>query len=165
MKTHKYQKRFYRDWVKAKDLHKTHIVVKETDLQILTDRCVDEGFVRSRVEKYRLDIENYITKDRRFLTSLKPIPVELNAKPIVKEMARAAEKADVGPMAAVAGAVAQFVGKDLLKKGYNEVIIENGGDIFLKMRKARTIGIYCGKDKPWNNLRLRIKPKETPLGI
>lgn len=165
MKTNKYQRRFYRDWVKQKDLHLTRIAVKETDLLILTDKTIDKDFVEQKIRVYRQDIENYITKDRRFLTSLKPIEIELNARPIVKEMSEAAKIANVGPMAAVAGAVAEFLGRDLLSKGFKDVIIENGGDIFMKTTKTRTIGIYAGRSKLWQRLGLKIKSEDTPIGI
>jgi len=165
MKTDKYQRRFYRDWVKAKDLHAKHIDDKETDLYILTNKPLDESFLKDKIQIYRMAIENYIAKDRRFLTALKPIAVELNAPAIVKAMAKAGKLANVGPMAAVAGAIAQFLGRDLLKRGYREVIIENGGDIFMQIEKTRVIGIYAGRSKLWKGLGLKIKPKNTPLGI
>jgi len=165
MKTNKYQRRFYRDWVKVKGLFLTHIMEKETDLQILTDKFLDRYFVLERIRSYRWDIEKYIDKDRRLLVSLKPITVELNAPLIVREMAKQSKEANVGPMATVAGAVAEFLGRDLLKKGYKDVIVENGGDIFLKTRKICTIGIYAGKSKLWNKLGIIIKPKYTPMGI
>ena len=165
MKTDKYQKRLYRDWIIYKDLYLARIAIKETDLQILTDRLIDKDFVEERLRLYRQDIEGYITKDRKFLTSLKPVEPEFKTKPIVKEMSRAAKKANVGPMAAVAGAIAQFLGRDLLRKGYKDVIIENGGDIFLKTRKTCKVGIYGGRSKLWKGLRLKIKPQDTPLGI
>lgn len=165
MKTDKYQKRYYRNWIKPGDLHLTRITIKETDLQILTDKPIDENFVKQIINKCRWDIENYIAKDKRFLTSLKPIAVELNAPSIVKQMSQAAKLAGVGPMAAVAGAVAQCLGKDLLKQGIKEVLIENGGDIFLKTRRVRKVGIYVGRSRLWKGLSLKIKPKDTPLGI
>lgn len=165
MKTNRYQRRFYRDWGKSKDLHQARIITRDTDLEILTDKPIDRKFVEEKIRQYRWQVENYITRDSRFLSSLKPIPVELTAAPIVKEMAQAAARANVGPMAAVAGAIAEFVGKDLLKKGYKDVIIENGGDIFIKTRKSRIVGIYAGRSKLWNKLKLKIRPKNTPMGI
>jgi len=141
------------------------ITEKETDLQILTDKPLDKDFIKERIRLYRWDIENYIDRDRRFLVALKPIEVELNAPKIIKEMAEQSKKANVGPMATIAGAVAEFLGRDLLKKGYKDVIVENGGDIFLKTRKICTIGIYAGKSKLWNKLGIIIKPKDTPMGI
>jgi ApbE superfamily uncharacterized protein (UPF0280 family) len=80
-------------------------------------------------------------------------------------MSISSKKANVGPMAGIAGAIAEFLGKDLLKKGYRDVIIENGGDIFLKTTKTRAIAIYTGRSKLFNNLRLKIKPQDTPMGI
>lgn len=146
-------------------MYSTHIVVKETDLQILTDRPIDVKFVTERIRLYRWQIENYISKDRRFNTSLKPISVELGAPAVVKEMSKAAKIVNVGPMAAVAGAIAQAVGSDLLKEGYGEVIVENGGDIFLKVKETRSVGVYAGKNNIFNNLSLKIRPSDTPLGI
>jgi ApbE superfamily uncharacterized protein (UPF0280 family) len=165
MKSARYQRRFYRDWTKAKDLRLTHIVAKETDLIILTNKLLDVKFAEERIRAYRWDIENYIARDRRFLTSLKPLAVELTAAPIVSKMAQEAKKANVGPMATVAGAITDFLGKDLLEKGYKDVVVENGGDIFLKTRKSRIIGIYAGRSRKWNRLCLKIRSKDTPLGI
>jgi ApbE superfamily uncharacterized protein (UPF0280 family) len=158
-------KRFYRDWARAKDLHSAHIVAKETDMQIFTNKPVKLEFIEEKIRAYRWDIENYIEKDHRFLTALKPIPVEINAPLIVKDMAEQSKVANVGPMSTVAGAVARFLGWDLIKEGYKDVIIENGGDIFIKSRKTRMVGVYVGRSKLWNNLQLLIKPKDTPIGI
>ncbi|MCX5695938.1 MAG: UPF0280 family protein [Candidatus Omnitrophica bacterium] len=165
MKSSRYMRRFYRDWAKAKELYSTRVTAKETDLQIFTNKPLKPDFVEERIRSYRWDIENYINKDHRFLTALKPIPVEINAALIVKDMSKQAQMANVGPMSTVAGAIAEFLGKDLLKAGYKEVIIENGGDIFLKTRKTRRVGVYVGRSKLWNKLQLEIKPKDTPLGI
>lgn len=165
MKSSRYMKRFYRDWARSKELYSLHVTAKETDLQIFTSKLLKKEFVEERIRAYRWDIENYINKDHRFLTALKPIPVEINASAIVKDMAQQAKMANVGPMSTVAGAIAEFLGRDLLKAGYTDVIIENGGDIFLKTRRTRKVGVYVGRSKLWNKLQLEIKPKDTPLGI
>jgi len=165
MKSNAYQRRFYRDWIKARDLHLTHIVAKETDLEIMTSRPIDTKFIEEKIRQYRWDIENYITRDRRFLFALKPIDVELTASPLIKEMSQQARKANVGPMACVAGAIAEFLGKELLKEGHKDVIVENGGDIFIRTTKVRRIGFYAGRSKLWNKLCLEVRPKDTPLGI
>jgi hypothetical protein len=67
-------------------------------------------------------------------------------------------------MAAVAGAIAEFVGKELLEAS-PEVIVENGGDIFLQSQKDRTIGIYAGQSPLTGRAGLDIKGKDTPLGV
>jgi ApbE superfamily uncharacterized protein (UPF0280 family) len=142
-----------------------HIIARETDLQIMTNKPVPKEFIEERIRNYRWDIENYISRDRKFLVALKPIAVELTAAPIIRAMAESAAVANVGPMATVAGAIAEYIGKDLLKAGFKDVIVENGGDIFLKSRKARCIGIYAGKSRLWNALKIKIKAKDTPIGV
>jgi hypothetical protein len=67
-------------------------------------------------------------------------------------------------MAAVAGAIAEAVGKDLLAFS-PEVIVENGGDIFLKISRKRLVGICAGQSSLTNKIALEIMPGETPLGI
>jgi len=143
----------------------TRIADQETDLQILTNKAIDKDFLKEKIRQYRWDIENYIIKDKRLLATLRPLEVEVNAAGIVREMGEAAKSARVGPMAAVAGAIAGFLGRDLLKEGYREVIIENGGDIFLASRRVRVVGIYAGRVKLWHGLGIRIRPKITPIGI
>ncbi|MCX5714287.1 MAG: UPF0280 family protein [Candidatus Omnitrophica bacterium] len=165
MKSPRFKHRFYRDWSGAKDLFSSRIVERETDLRIFTDKPLDKDFLQKRIQKYRFDIEGYIDRDRRFLSSLKPIVVELTAPGIVRKMAKEANNANVGPMAAVAGAIAHFLGKDLLRRGYKEVIIENGGDIFLASRKTRFVGIYSGKSRLWQDLKIKVPVRISPLGI
>ncbi|MFA5116450.1 MAG: UPF0280 family protein [Candidatus Omnitrophota bacterium] len=166
MKSCAFQKRTYRNWAKEKDLIHTTLSIRETDLQILSDKPLNQTALKARIRRLRGDIESYIQKDNRFLVSLKPVPVELNAKPIIKSMAQAAFKTNVGPMAAVAGAIAQYLGRYLLKEGLKEVIIENGGDIFLRTKKIRYVGIYAGRSSAFNNkLFLKIKPQARGLGI
>jgi len=109
-------------------------------------------------------LEEYIRRNPAFLTSLEPLAVGEDAPLIVKEMTRAASQVGVGPMAAVAGAIAEFVGNDLLDFS-PEVIVENGGDIFLKSLKKRMIGIYAGKSPLTDRIGLEIKGEDTPLGI
>jgi len=165
MKASKFQARFYRDWVKDNGLRSLRVVAKETDLHIFTNKKVETSFIEGKIRQYRWDIENYIDRDHRFLTALKPIPVEINAPFIIKEMAQSAKTANVGPMSSVAGAIAEFLGNELIKYGNKDVIVENGGDIFIKSRKTRRVGIYAGRSKLWSNLQLIIKAKDTPIGI
>lgn len=79
-------------------------------------------------------------------------------------MLEAGRKANVGPMAAVAGAIAEYVGKELLEFS-PEIIVENGGDIFLKVLRKRIVGIYAGDSPLTGKVGLEINPQETPLGV
>ena len=163
MKKEGWQPKTYRHWIEGKDLAAFTVTVKETDLYIRAAVNLQRKAQRL-VLKYRGQIEKYIEKAPEFLTSLKPLPSPENAPRIITEMIEASQKAGVGPMASVAGAVAEFVGKELLE--YTpEVIIENGGDIFLKISSTRVVGIYAGESPLTGKIGLEISPQETPLGI
>ena len=158
-----YEPRFYRFWSTDKDLVSFNVTVKETDLYIRARRDLQPE-TREVVIGERAALEDYIRRHPGFSVAMEPYPVEDEAPGIVREMAEAAEKSGVGPMAAVAGAIAERVGKALLEFS-PEVIVENGGDIFLKSRKRRLIGIYAGKSPFSDRLALEIRAAETPLGI
>jgi len=142
-----------------------HAAVEETDVIIYSDKPVDRDYCIERLRLYRRQIKAYIGRDERFLTALKPISVEPTASPIVQDMAIAARNADVGPMAAVAGAIAQRLGSDLLSHGCSRVIVENGGDIFLKTSSPLTVGLFAGESVFSGRIRLRLEATHMPCGI
>jgi len=158
-----YEPRFYRLWSIDKDLVSFNVTVKETDLYIRARRDLQKKAYEV-VVKERAFLEEYIQSHPGFVTAMEPIPVENKAPGIVREMAKAAAKVGVGPMAAVAGAIAERVGKALLKSS-PEVIVENGGDVFLKSLKRRLVGIHAGKPPFSSRIALEIRASETPLGI
>lgn len=80
-------------------------------------------------------------------------------------MLKAAAAAGVGPMAAVAGAIAEYVGKGLLAAGQDEIIVENGGDIFLQRRAECIAAIFAGQSPLNQKVGIKIPPDRMPLGI
>jgi len=157
------QERIYRQLYKAKDLVYFNVKVEQTDLDIAARSMLRKEALQL-VKRYRKDIEEYIKRDRSFLISLTPIPCFPDAPDIVRRMCYAAQMAGVGPMAAVAGAISEFVGRELLKFS-DEIIVENGGDIFIKSQQDRVVGIYAGDSPLSNKIGLRILAKDTPVGI
>lgn len=162
-KSRDYQKRFYREWVDAGGLITREIVVGETDLFVSSEKDVSMA-ADMLTRKYRGQIEDYIKKRQDFKTSLEPLRADPHAPAIIREMIRASALAGVGPMASVAGSVAGFIGKELLVD-VKDLIIENGGDIFIKSSIRRRIAIYAGGSPLSNKLFLKIKAEETPIGI
>ena len=158
-----YEPRTYRHALSGGDLVAFQVAVAETDLWIKADRDLSEEAIRA-VREVRREIQRYIHSDAEFLAAMEPYEVHPDAPSVVREMAEAARKAGVGPMAAVAGAVAEYVGRALLEAS-DEVIVENGGDIFLKTDTARTMGIYAGMSKLSNRVGIEIEPAQTPMGI
>jgi len=158
-----HEPRFYRHWINDSGLVSFNVAVEQTDLYIRSQRNLKNKALNS-VLKHRGSIQAYIGRHPIFLTTLDPYQAESEAPAIVKEMVRASQLASVGPMAAVAGAIAEAVGRDLLALS-PEVIVENGGDIFLKISEKRLVGIYAGQSSFTKKIALEIMPGETPLGI
>lgn len=163
-----YVERTYRLLHSQKDLAYFRVLIKETDLDIgvsrdkLTGTLIDE--TQKVVMTVRLQLEQYILKDELFLRTLQPHLTTPNAPEIARVMAEAGAIAGTGPMAAVAGAIAQHVGEYLAKRS-REVIVENGGDIYIRSTKVRKIGIFAGKSPFTNRVALEIQPHQTPLGV
>ena len=158
-----HEKRTYRNLVKTDDLVNFEVIVKETDLLVRAMKDLSRE-TRESVYKYRHQLETYIATHPDFAGSLVPLDEDPYAPRIVQEMIRTSRCANVGPMAAVAGAVAEFVSKDLLPLS-EEIIIENGGDIYLATSRERTIGIYAGDSPLSLKVGVLIQAEDRPLGI
>jgi ApbE superfamily uncharacterized protein (UPF0280 family) len=157
--------RTYRAFTAAEGLEGFRIVLEETDLHIQTDRPCDElrELAWQEARTARQAIRTEITLRPEFLTSLSPLEPREGVAQIVREMYDAGLRAGVGPMAAVAGAVAQQVGRALLQKA-QEVIVENGGDNFLSLKRTRTAAVYAGRSPLSMKVGL-IVPAGTVVGM
>jgi ApbE superfamily uncharacterized protein (UPF0280 family) len=158
-----YEERLYRKIFRGINLEFFNVCVYETDLSIGATKMLYDKALKS-VKKYREQIETYIRINPEFLSSLNPLEAEPGAPEIVIRMCEASRKAGVGPMAAVAGAISEMVGSELLLHS-DEVIVENGGDIFIKTNQTRKVGVHAGQSPLSGSVALEIKPENTPLGI
>jgi len=121
--------------------------------------------VTAEIVRQRRVLEEYIARHPEFGTSLEPVELRAEAPPVAQRMARAARLVGVGPMAAVAGAMAQCAAEAGWKAGAREVIVENGGDIFLLAADAVTIGLHTGTSKLGDRLAFALQAHETPISI
>ncbi|NVM56699.1 MAG: UPF0280 family protein [Desulfobacterales bacterium] len=159
-----YKNRTYRSLVSNKKLQTFRVVVKETDLLVRAERPLQRE-TRDLVLKHRMSLERYIEDHPGFVDRLAPLPHDRPlAPPIVRTMIEAGQKAGVGPMAAVAGAVAEHVGRDLLTYS-KEVIIENGGDIFIRTTFPLVVAIFAGDSPLSSKLGVRIDSPGTPVAV
>ena len=160
------QVKAYRSWVMEGSLSAFEIAVGETDLYIRVSGAAEDlkEKAHAAVLRCRAIIEDFIGKHPEFQTTLIPYPLSDDMPAIIRQMVHAGFSAGVGPMAAVAGVVAEYVGRDLLRFT-DEVIVENGGDIFLKVARPLKVGVYAGSSQFTGRLAIKIEPKDTPLGI
>jgi len=128
-------------------------------LKTKSSRSVENAF--HILQEQRGLLQKYIQSHPEFQDSMKPIPVAENSPEIVRKMGNTANIAGVGPMAAVAGAISEAIGESIKEA----VIVDNGGDIYLKLHKPAEVALYAGNAKISKKLGFRVKPGETPLGI
>ncbi len=173
-----YVTRFYRDDPAAQHLAYLRVAVGESDLLIGVGARRDldpneDALVLSRLREEIVDelvrvrrgLKAYICRRPSFGSSLVPVEVEPGAPELVREMAEAAALAGVGPMAAVAGAIAQAIGRFLTNR-FEHVVVENGGDIFLQSSRSRIIGIYAGRaSRLSGRLAIRLDEDGFPVGV
>ncbi len=158
-----YEERTYRNLISKDNLKSYNVAIAESDLFISSDIDLSSQAKKSLLH-HRSLLENYIKKHPQFLTSLLPLPEDDLAPAIVRNMLINSNICGVGPMAAVAGTIAQFVGNDLFELS-ETLIIENGGDIYLKSRDKLTVSVYAGKSPLSYKVNFIVKPENTPLGI
>jgi ApbE superfamily uncharacterized protein (UPF0280 family) len=121
--------------------------------------------IRREIRRQRDLLESYIARHPEFATSLEPLELLAGAPQVARRMEAAAVATGVGPMAAVAGTMAQLVVEAARTAGAGEAIVENGGDIFLYSNQAVTVALYAGDNPLSGKLALRVHPKRMPLAI
>jgi len=158
-----YEARTYRTRMAREGLVGFRVAVKETDLWILAARDLSQE-VRQVVVQERRQLEAYIAHHPGFLETLAPWPRDPFAPRVVRGMIAAGSQVGVGPMAAVAGALAERVGQALAPLS-DEVIVENGGDIFLRLQRPATVALFAGGSPLSQRVGLIIDPAWGPLGV
>jgi len=158
-----YEERQYRNFFKSSGLKFFNVCVFETDLCIGATADIRE-IAEELVKTYRTQLRDYIKTNRLFLESLTPIEAKHGAPEIAARMCSASTAAGVGPMAAVAGAFSQIVGEELLKYS-DEIIVENGGDIFIKSNQLRKVSIFAGESPLSQKIILKIESQKNYVGV
>jgi ApbE superfamily uncharacterized protein (UPF0280 family) len=158
-----YVERNYRNRIKISDLNTYHVSIKETDLWISALKNLKRE-TEHIVHDLRFKLENYIQAHPEFLTALEPCPDDPYAPRIIRDMIICSFKAGVGPMASVAGAMAQYIAYGL-GEFTDQFIIENGGDIFMKVKRDVTVSIFAGTSPLSDKIGIVIPEKMMPLGV
>lgn len=138
-----------------------NINIGETHIKLRTD-IRDHGLAGFILGE-RMKLIEYLRRNHEFLTSLEPIHVK-EGPLIVRMMSRASRKAEVGPMAAVAGTIAQLSLMHLMGFGSRCSIVDNGGDIALVNNRKVTVGLYAGSSPLSGRVGFLLKPG-APRGI
>ncbi len=165
-----YEPRDYRNNLKSERFIHFQVSYKETDLLIAIDKPsfnkdIPE-FILKKIYYYRDILNDYFKVNLNFKESFSPISNDFNAHDFIQQMINATAIADIGPMGSVAGAFSQYIGKDVKNKFLvKEIIIENGGDIYLDIKEETIISIYAGNSVLSQKIGIKIMPDYSPLGI
>jgi len=164
------EQRTYRNQFSQQRFRSFVVNYKETDLWVGVDpdsfREEMKDVVLLKVKELRTEIEQYLLTDPVFGKTFEPHRIEPNAPEIVKVMADAANRAGVGPMASVAGTFSEMVGRYLMQQfDIQELVVENGGDIFLKINQNLLMSVYAGNSPLSEKIGIEIQASESPLGV
>jgi len=146
----------------TKKLFKENFTLKETQCTIISDKRQGIQTAIESIKRNRQELEIYIAANPKFLYTLKPFPAP--EKPLVaKKMAEATEKASVGPMAAVAGAIADLAVDDMTRAGCEVAVVEDGGEISAVSNVPVDVAVAAG-DEPLSR-RFGFRLTEFPIGV
>lgn len=165
-----YINRTYRDHLSGERWQSFSVTVKESDLWIGVDKASFRPemaeFTKGFMTILRQEMETYLAIDPEYAMTLRPYTPKTSAPRILQEMAIAAQQAGIGPMSAVAGAIAQRVGQAIQSRfAANEVIVENGGDIYTSLRSGIDIAVFAGQSPLSQKVGIQIPAGVYPLGI
>ena len=159
----RHKERTYRKKVVARDMTSFRVTVRETDLWVSADRNLEKE-TANLVFECREQLQTYISIHPEFATALSPREQDPYAPPMIREMIDVTRGLGVGPMASVAGAIAQYAGRGLMRIT-DQVIVENGGDIFLKAGRPVTVSIFAGDSVFSERFGMLIPERQMPLGV
>jgi len=138
---------------------------KETNLQI---KCDDERAIDVAIDaglRARSEVERYVLAHPEFRWSLEPVKLEGEHPRVIELMLRAGELAEVGPFAAVAGAISQVAAEAARNAGAKNVLVENGGDIAIIGARDFRVGIFAGDARSSGKIGFLVRAGELPIGI
>ncbi len=143
-------------------LIKENFTQKESQCTIISDRAEAIEAAKESIRRNRFELELYVRANPKFLYTLTPILAP--QKPLVARlMTEAAAKADVGPMAAVAGAIADLAVLDMKRVGCRVAVVENGGEIMADSDQPVDIAVAAGQEPLSKRFGFRLT--EFPIAV
>jgi uncharacterized protein len=174
-----YQPRIYRDEMNSDRFRLFSSIHRESDLMVGVSHHKYHPEMESVCRKEQLYLYEllsaHIATNPTFVTSLSPlhIPADPDMPEELKCMYKCARTTGTGPMSSVAGLFAEFVGRAIESMVSNtgdsgedpaedsaEIMVENGGDLYVKNRKELVVVVHAGKVALSGKLGLVIPPGE-----
>ena len=165
-----YKIRTYREHFREGRWTNFIVKYKDSDLWIGVDKASYQPempqFCNNLLQELRKAMETYLHKDPCYLTSLVPYKAKPDAPEIFQKMSEVSRQTHIGPMSAVAGAVAEHMVRSLKGEfGIKEAIVENGGDIYADIIEDMDVSVFTGNSPLSEKVGLHITASQAPLGI
>ncbi|MEM2273087.1 MAG: UPF0280 family protein [Candidatus Bathyarchaeia archaeon] len=142
------------------------LTIGHSKIHVKTDKREAIPEVIKEIKHHIKELQEYIKVNPHFQYSLEPVDEDPDAPLIVRLMIEASKAAGVGPMASVAGAIADLGLKKLLEMGSEVSVIENGGEVAAYTSgKEIIVSISTGEDRLSGKIGLLITREDSPLGI
>jgi len=161
-------------WIGWNQLGESHISLAQSEESRLMNGAGEVAALEAELRyhasellhRLRSNIQDYAVMHPEFLTSLEPLPYDPDAPEPVRSMLMAGRIAGVGPMAAVAGAIAESLGLALQDRFYfDELVIENGGDYWLTVQRPLPVLVYGGLSSLSEKVSVIVSPEQSPCGL
>jgi len=156
-------KSIYRNKIRSKHKYNWRILYKYSDILVSSDKDVGARLKKLIKEIYAV-LESHIKENPSFQKSLSPVESRPQYHPVIKRMCEKSAVFNVGPMASVAGAVCDFIASGL-DDFCSCLIIENGGDVFIKSDEDIDVGVYLKNKHFADKIYLRVKADDIPCGL
>ena len=129
--------------------------------------AAEAGYISRALDailRTREDVQRQISTDPFFLTTFEPYDCDCVTSDTIQRMCDASRAVGVGPMATVAGTIAQAGLEAMVAAGCKHGWIDNGGDVALLIDRPVTIEIFC-EPRAHRAFALRIDPLGEVLGV
>jgi len=147
------------------EILREHFQLKETIVTIFAREAGEIDAAKASIRDERAHLEEFIRNDQFFQITLEPYSLQNGEAPcIVRRMVEASTVFGIGPMAAVAGAIAGSAVEAMIREGADYAVVDNGGDICILNDQPIVVGIYAGIS-PIKDLALELSPRHRPIGI
>jgi len=146
--------------------------VRETFAWISADEREYIKLAKRSILQQRRELERFVRWHPYFVVTLDRYELEEDergvhgeAPEVVRRMIEATSNFSIGPMAAVAGALAEFAVEAMRDAGASYAMVDNGGDIALLTDRELLVGIHAGQSPFSNKVALRLGPSSSVRGI
>lgn len=142
------------------------MIIGQSKIRVKSDRKEIIGEAIREMKRHIRELSAYVRDNPHFQYSFKPLNADCGAPLIVRRMVKASKLADVGPMASVAGAIADLGLEALLGMGAEVAVVEDGGEVSaFTSGESLTLSILTGEPILSGKMGFLITSRDSPLGI